>query len=730
MRIVFERVERVHIPIFSAITMIVHERSSVHLMRTKILAQTISILLLSCVISGCIGDEEGDQERTSLVIAYEVSADMLESGTNPEILADHISKNTNFDVSIYTVDSKIAVLEALRFGNVDIAYMDSGNAWIGWNQYGLEVLAADQKSDGRSYYNAHAWVLDDSEIAIAHLDSNPLTNPFSLMEGKTSCHTGWLESVGMMLPMGFLLGLGYANVLGDPNDIESLRGTIHGFFSDSSSIPDPGTPYYGLSGALKCLSEGAGQIAFVKDNTISDYCPEDEIDQREDWCLENSRYVALPSFAKAPSDVFVYNPDYLQNESISDITNLLMSLGEEQDSSDVLFNTFGTMGVVETNSDDHLGIYSSFVSSIPGISAYYVDDKDEEEITISLEELRIAFQTSESTNGTDKDPSLLADFLSSELGVNVSVIHVDSDLEAISSLESGDAHLAFTGHLASVVGWKMRGLAVLAAIQNDDQTLSSQVSGWALSDSELASYTTDNDESTNPFDLIAGMVSCHTGTDPYSSLIAPLSHMISNGYLVMHEDSGSISLEDLVRSHFSEDSAIPNPDESYYGESGAIRCISEDYGQIAFVGENFIEEHCNNHSGDNSDWCLGTDNYTSIGGIGIIPTTSVMYNPELLDTRSRASIINALIDMNYDMYLENYSRPGMGTYTGCYDISVHKVFYEIPKESCGDEILKNILEGSGVARVTSQGHLGQFSDNLMLVPGAFEVIESHLANDE
>ena len=165
--------------------------------------------------------------------------------------------------------------------------------------------------------------------------------------------------------------------------------------------------------------------------------------------------------------------------------NLLMSLGEEKDSSDILFNTFGTRGVVETNSDDHLGIYSSFVSSIPGISAYYVDDEDGEEITISLEELRIAFQTSETSNGTDTDPSLLADFLSSELGVNVSVFHVESDMEAVRSLESGDAHLAFMGHLASVIGWKMSGLSVLAAIQNDDQKLSSQVSGWTLSDLSL-----------------------------------------------------------------------------------------------------------------------------------------------------------------------------------------------------------------------------------------------------
>ena len=92
------------------------------------------------------------------------------------------------------------------------------------------------------------------------------------MQGKTSCHTGWLHSTGMMVPMGFFLGLGYANVIGDPNDIESLRDTIFQFFNENSSIPEPGTQYYGFSGALRCLSDGAGEVAFAKDNTVSQYC--------------------------------------------------------------------------------------------------------------------------------------------------------------------------------------------------------------------------------------------------------------------------------------------------------------------------------------------------------------------------------------------------------------------------------------------------------------------------
>ena len=49
----------------------------------------------------------------------------------------------------------------------------------------------------------------------------------------------------------------------------------------------------------------------------------------------------------------------------------------------------------------------------PGISACYADDEDgERNHNFSLEELRIACQTSETSNGTDTDPSLLADFLS------------------------------------------------------------------------------------------------------------------------------------------------------------------------------------------------------------------------------------------------------------------------------------------------------------------------------
>ena len=66
-------------------------------------------------------------------------------------------------------------------------------------------------------------------MAAAYQDDDDSTDPFALLEGKTSCHTGWLKSAGMLLPMGYLISNGYADVVGDEDDIESLRDTIHAY---------------------------------------------------------------------------------------------------------------------------------------------------------------------------------------------------------------------------------------------------------------------------------------------------------------------------------------------------------------------------------------------------------------------------------------------------------------------------------------------------------------------
>ena len=84
---------------------------------------------------------------------------------NPQLLADYVAEETGGGHTL-SVSSEGAIIEALRFGHADIAFMDGGSAWMGWKEYGLAAMAADMKSDGRTYYDAHAVVLNGSDMAM------------------------------------------------------------------------------------------------------------------------------------------------------------------------------------------------------------------------------------------------------------------------------------------------------------------------------------------------------------------------------------------------------------------------------------------------------------------------------------------------------------------------------------------------------------------------------------
>lgn len=336
-------------------------------------ASLLTLLLASASLAGCLQTDSGnsDEQGDTFVIAFSVKDDYTNVDENPQRLADFLSLELNMSVSVYPVDSDGAALQALRFGNADIALMDAGSAWIGWQQYGLEALAADQNSDGRTYYNAHAVVLNDSDIAAAYLDDDPSTDPYAVMEGATSCHTGWLKSAGMLIPMGFLIGSGYAEVVGDQGDIESLRSTIVNFFSEEASIPDSGTPYYSYSGAVKCLSEGVGDVAFVKDSTLATFCGNGTDSAAEAWCLPESRYIMLPSYGVAPSHPVMYNPAKSDAATMTQVQDALVAMQSTEEGQDILEAVLNTPALSATNATLHLGPYGELIDGVPGITSYF-----------------------------------------------------------------------------------------------------------------------------------------------------------------------------------------------------------------------------------------------------------------------------------------------------------------------------------------------------------------------
>ena len=685
---------------------------------SKIITITISLILMMTYLSGCIGNDSEDDSLGTLVIAYEIKDNLDNLDSNPQLFAEYLSEKLNYDVSLFSVDSEGAMVEALRFGNADIALMDAGAAWVGWQQYGLEVLAADLNVDGRTYYNANAWVKSDSEVASAHLDDNPYTDPFSLLSGKTSCHTGWLKSVGMLLPMGYLIGLGYANIIGDPNDVEAIRNTIHGFFDSNSSIPETGTPYYGYSGALKCLSEGKGDVAFLEENSVEILCNNEFSSLNQEWCLDIEEYIALPAFGKSPSHPVMYNPNFLDSEITSKVTNVLVEMSSDPEASNILENILNTPGFIATNTSVHLGSYSSLISNIPGISAYY-EGKFSLNTSVSpdIDKIKIAFDSGKMSDNADKNPELLADFLSLKLNIDVEIFVVNSQNELLNSLADGHADIAIVNSELAWVGWKQYNLAVMAAVEMEDSRTYSDTLAWVNSNSSIAASHLDNDPLTNPFDLLEGKTSCHSDSSDIESMMLPISYLSKNNYIELNQSNNIDFLSEVIYSFFNSDSSIPNQNDTYFGDSGALRCLSEDRGDIVFLEENTVNMYCDNILiSENMYWCLDIEEYISLPAIAPIPSDSVIYNPELLDIQTRTAVLNALISLNYEMYLENFSTRG-SVYTGCYDISVHVIDEESQKNTCGSEIMNNILDTSGLTRATSQEHLGKYSSFIAIIPG-------------
>ena len=685
-------------------------------------AMTVIFLLISCLLSGCVGDEIQDEKDGTLVIAFEVQADYENIDENPQILADYLSEKMNYDVTLYSVSSEGAMIEALRFGNADVAIMDGGSAWVGWQQYDLEVLGADQKSDGRTYYEAHAWVRADSEMAEAHLDDNRYTDPFALLSGKTSCHTGWLKSAGMLMPMGYLIGLGYANVIGDPNDVETLRNTVFSYFSEDSSIPDSGTPYYGYSGALKCLSEGAGDVAFAKDSTVDSYCNNEDPSENEEWCLEIDEYVPLPAFGRSPSHPVMYNPEIMDVSTMELLTDSLVGMSDDTEGAKILENILNTGGIVKTNAQDHLGSYSTMISNIPGISAYYSDKYDiNGPVSPTVDTIRLAFEVKSDYENIDENPQLLADYLSEKLGISVEIYPVTSEGAIIEALRFGTADLAFMDGGAAWVGWKEYGLAAMAADQKSDGRTYYEAHAWVRADSEMANAHLDGEASTDPFALLSGKTSCHTGWLKSAGMLMPMGYLIGLGYANVIGDPNDVeTLRNTVFSYFSEDSSIPDSGTPYYGYSGALKCLSEGAGDVAFAKDSTVDSYCNNEDpSENEEWCLEIDEYVPLPAFGRAPSHPVMYNPTVLDVQTRTAVLNALMSMNYETYYVNYTTRGQ-TYTGCYDITIHVMDEDSPRNTCASEILQNVLNTDGLVRTTSHDHLGSYSDLISNIPGISE----------
>uniref|UniRef100_A0A8D2D8R0 Transferrin-like domain-containing protein n=1 Tax=Sciurus vulgaris TaxID=55149 RepID=A0A8D2D8R0_SCIVU len=209
---------------------------------------------------------------------------------------DNVKKVLPADGPLVTCVKRTSYLECIRAivaQEADAVTIDGGLVFeAGLAPYNLKPIVVEfygSKDDPQTYYYAVALVKKGTNFQLNQL------------QGKKSCHTGRGWSAGWNIPVSKLLPSG------------SLETAAARFFS-SSCVPcadgklfpslcqlcvGKGTdkcacsshePYFGYSGAFKCLEDGAGDVAFVRHTTVFENLEQKaDRDQYELLCPDNTR---------------------------------------------------------------------------------------------------------------------------------------------------------------------------------------------------------------------------------------------------------------------------------------------------------------------------------------------------------------------------------------------------------------------------------------------------------
>ena len=76
----------------------------------RITTIVVILILVMTYVSGCVGNDSEDDSLGTLVIAYEIKDNIDNIDENPLLFAEYLSKELNYDVSLFSVDSELSLI--------------------------------------------------------------------------------------------------------------------------------------------------------------------------------------------------------------------------------------------------------------------------------------------------------------------------------------------------------------------------------------------------------------------------------------------------------------------------------------------------------------------------------------------------------------------------------------------------------------------------------------------
>ena len=255
-----------------------------------------------------------------------------------------LESELGIDVEIVVPTNYETIIEGMRFGHIDAAFMDTGPAWITHQRTGAEAVLSELVK-GKVNYQATVWTLAE----------NDSINTLEDTVGKRVAFTSITGSSGFVRPMGTLVTDGHIDIEG--NDIVALEQALANNFESYTFAG-------GYKAALNLLINGEVDVAFG-----SDIAPQKYLDLEDQVKLR-----PVTTIGAVPSHVFMVSSE-MSDSTQDGLVSALIKLNYDEHNY-ILTDLYGAEALVPTTTTMHIGEFGTFIDVLTGLDQKILDKYD------------------------------------------------------------------------------------------------------------------------------------------------------------------------------------------------------------------------------------------------------------------------------------------------------------------------------------------------------------------
>lgn len=258
-------------------------------------------------------------------------------------LEKYLEKELGIDVEVVVPTDYEILIEGIRFGHIDAAFMDTGPAWIAHKMTGAEAVLSEVVK-GQVSYQATVWARADN-TSIKTLEDTL---------GKRVAFTSITGSSGFVRPMGTLVTDGKIKVNGD--DIVALEAALANSFKSYTFAG-------GYKAALELLLNNNVDAAFG-----SDIAPQQYLEPADQTKLR-----IVEKIGPIPSHVFMVSSDMSENTKNA-LVDAMIKLNYEENNQ-ILKNIYGAEALLPTTTKMHIGDFGTYIDALTGLDKKFIEKK-------------------------------------------------------------------------------------------------------------------------------------------------------------------------------------------------------------------------------------------------------------------------------------------------------------------------------------------------------------------